>query len=58
MPNWHGPSPAALGKGDSKGGTPLAAFASFSAAKRKGLSGLRTIVKIKIYINELISNQS
>ena len=46
----------ALGKGDSKGGTPLAAFASFSAAKRKGPSGLRTIANIKIFIDELISD--
>ena len=52
------PSPAAQGKGESNGGTPLAAFASFSAAKRKGLSGLRTLAIIKINNNELISNQS
>ena len=36
----------------------MAAFASFSAAKRKGPSGLRTVTKIKININEPISNQS
>ena len=31
---FRAPSPAALDKGDSKGGTPLAAFATFSPPKR------------------------
>ena len=36
----------------------MVAFANFSAAKSWGPSGLRTVTKIKININESISNQS